>query len=121
MLYTFGWTLFLLPYQIVTGGVTGVAAVIYYGTGIPIYFSYFIINAILLVAALKILGLKFMVKTIYAIGMLSVLLALVEDVVAFRHLNRTKISRALWYTWFLSHLLMFNMNVRNPPSIPLRT
>lgn len=38
MLYTFGWTLFLLPYQIVTGGVTGVAAVIYYGTGIPIYF-----------------------------------------------------------------------------------
>ena len=56
MLYTFGWTLFLLPYQIVTGGVTGVAAVIYYGTGIPIYFSYFIINAILLVAALKILG-----------------------------------------------------------------
>lgn len=62
MLYTFGWTLFLLPYQIVTGGVTGVAAVIYYGTGIPIYFSYFIINAILLVAALKILGLKFMVK-----------------------------------------------------------
>ena len=79
MLYTFGWTLFLLPYQIVTGGVTGVAAVIYYGTGIPIYFSYFIINAILLVAALKILGLKFMVKTIYAIGMLSVLLALAQD------------------------------------------
>ncbi len=79
MLYTFGWTFFLLPYQIVTGGVTGVAAVIYYGTGIPIYFSYFIINAILLVAALKILGLKFMVKTIYAIGMLSVLLALAED------------------------------------------
>ena len=79
MLYTFGWTLFLLPYQIVTGGVTDVAAVIYYGTGIPIYFSYFIINAILLVAALKILGLKFMVKTIYAIGMLSVLLALAQD------------------------------------------
>ena len=79
MLYTFGWTLFLLPYQIVTGGVTGVAAVIYYGTGIPIFLSYFIINAILLVAALKILGLKFMVKTIYAIGMLSVLLALAQD------------------------------------------
>ena len=28
LLYTFGWTIFLLPYQIVTGGVTGIAAVI---------------------------------------------------------------------------------------------
>ncbi len=43
LLYTFGWTIFLLPYQIVTGGVTGIAAVIYYGTGIPIYLSYFLI------------------------------------------------------------------------------
>ena len=52
LLYTFGWTIFLLPYQIVTGGVTGIAAVIYYGTGIPIYLSYFLINAVLLLAAL---------------------------------------------------------------------
>ena len=57
MLYTFGFTIFLLPYQIVTGGVTGLAAVIYYGTNIPIYLSYFVINVILLALALKILGL----------------------------------------------------------------
>ena len=79
LIYTFGWTIFLLPYQIVTGGVTGIAAVIYYGTGIPIYLSYFLINAALLLAALKILGFKFMVKTIYAIIMLSVFLALAQD------------------------------------------
>ena len=79
LLYTFGWTIFLLPYQIVTGGVTGIAAVIYYGTGIPIYLSYFLINAALLLAALKILGFKFMVKTIYAIIMLSVILAVAQD------------------------------------------
>ena len=70
MLYTFGFTIFLLPYQIVTGGVTGLAAVIYYGTNIPIYLSYFVINVILLALALKILGLKFMLKTIYAILLL---------------------------------------------------
>ena len=46
MLYTFGFTIFLLPYQIVTGGVTGLAAVIYYGTGIPIYLSYFVIMVV---------------------------------------------------------------------------
>ena len=79
LLYTFGWTIFLLPYQIVTGGVTGIAAVIYYGTGIPIYLSYFLINAALLLAALKILGFKFMVKTVYAIIMLSLFLALAQD------------------------------------------
>lgn len=78
LIYTFGWTIFLLPYQIVTGGVTGIAAVIYYGTG---YLSIvvFLINAALLLAALKILGFKFMVKTIYAIIMLSVFLALAQD------------------------------------------
>ncbi len=79
LLYTFGWTIFLLPYQIVTGGVTGIAALIFYATNIPIYLSYFIINAALLVAALKILGFKFMVKTVYAILMLSLFLALAQD------------------------------------------
>ena len=79
LLYTFGFTLFLLPYQIVTGGVTGLAAVIYYGTNIPIYLSYFVINVVLLALALKVLGFKFMVKTVYAIFMLSFFLALAQD------------------------------------------
>ena len=74
LLFTFGWTVFLLPYQIVTGGVTGMAAIIYYASGIKIGYSYFIINAALLVVALKILGFRFLMKTIYAIIMLSVLL-----------------------------------------------
>ena len=80
MLYTFGWTVFLLPYKIVTGGVTGIAAIIYYASGIPISATYFIINLALLFAALKVLGLKFMVKTIYAIFMLSLLLWVAQEV-----------------------------------------
>ena len=79
MLYTFGWTVFLLPYEMVTGGVTGVAAIIFYATGIPIFISYFVINAVLLLLALRLLGLKFMVKTIYAIIMLSLLLAFAQN------------------------------------------
>lgn len=74
MLYAFAWTIFLLPYEIVTGGVTGVGAIIYYATAIPIEDSYFVINAVLLVLALKILGVKFLIKTIYAIFALSFLL-----------------------------------------------
>lgn len=74
MLYTFGWTVFLLPYEIVTGGVTGLSAIIFYATRIPIEYSYFVFNFSLLVVALKILGFKFMMKTIYAIFFLSFLL-----------------------------------------------
>ncbi|MCR5077260.1 MAG: YitT family protein [Prevotella sp.] len=74
LLYTFGWAVFLLPYQIVTGGVTGIAAIIFYATKIPISYSYFLINFALLIVGLKILGWKFMVKTVYAILALSVFL-----------------------------------------------
>ena len=74
MLYAFGWTVFLLPYQIVTGGVTGIAAIVFYASGIPIEDTYFVINVLLLVVALKILGVKFLMKTIYAIFALSFIL-----------------------------------------------
>lgn len=72
--YALGWVAFLLPYQITTGGVSGIAAIIYYATGIEIQVSYFVINAVFLGFALKILGPKFSVKTIYAIFMLTFLL-----------------------------------------------
>lgn len=74
LLYTFGWTVFLLPNEIVTGGVTGLSAIIFYATRIPIETSYFVINCALLVVALKILGWRFMAKTIYVIVALSVML-----------------------------------------------
>ncbi len=80
LLYTFGWTVFLLPYEIVTGGVTGLSAIIFYATKIPIEYSYFVINALLLAVALRILGLKFMIKTIYAILVLSVFLMIAQKI-----------------------------------------
>lgn len=74
LLYTFGWCVFLLPYEIVTGGVTGISAVIFYATRFPIENTYLFINVALLLMALKILGLKFMIKTIYAIVVLYFML-----------------------------------------------
>lgn len=69
--YSLGWTAFLIPYQITTGGTTGIAAIIYYATGFPIQWSYFIINAVLMTFAIKILGPKFSIKTTYGIFMLT--------------------------------------------------
>lgn len=76
--YSLGWAAFLLPYQITTGGTTGIGAIIYYATGFPIQWSYFIINAVLMTFAIKILGPKFSIKTTYAIFVLTFLLWLFQ-------------------------------------------
>lgn len=73
-LYALGWTAFLLPYGIVSGGLTGVCAIIYYVTGIEMQVSYLVFNAFLLLAAVKILGLRFCLKTIYGVLALTFLL-----------------------------------------------
>lgn len=78
--YAFGWAAFMLPYQITTGGVTGIAAIIYYATGIEIQISYLIINSVLLAVALKILGPKFSIKTIYAILVLTFFLWFFQNI-----------------------------------------
>ena len=63
-IYALGFTAFILPYQITTGGLSGVSAIIYYATGFPVQYTYFLVNAALLIAAIKILGFRFCLKTI---------------------------------------------------------
>ena len=77
--YALAWSCFLLPYQITTGGLTGVSALIYYATGIEIQVSYFFINSFFLLFALKILGFKFCIKTIYAVFVLTFFLWLFQQ------------------------------------------
>jgi uncharacterized membrane-anchored protein YitT (DUF2179 family) len=70
-LYALGVTVFMLPYSLTTGGVAGVSSIIYWAMGIPVQFTYFGINAVLLVIALRVLGMKFCVKTIFAVLVLT--------------------------------------------------
>lgn len=79
-LYAISFTVFLMPYQIVAGGVTGLSAIIYYITGFHLENTYVIINGLLLIVALKILGVKFLVKTIFAIFTLYFLLMFVQEI-----------------------------------------
>ena len=81
MLYTFAFTVFLLPYEIVTGGIAGIGAVVFYATKFPVQYTFFIINAVLIVAALKILGWRFLMKTIYATFMLTFLLEVAQEAI----------------------------------------
>ena len=76
LLYAIGWVGFLLPNEITTGGVTGISALIYYGTKIPISVSYFTINVLLLLAAVKVLGLQFCIRTIFSVIVCSAFLSI---------------------------------------------
>jgi uncharacterized membrane-anchored protein YitT (DUF2179 family) len=75
VLYALGWTGFLLPNEIITGGVTGIAALISFSVHIPVSIPYFCINAVLLIFSIKILGFKFSIKTIINVLILTFLLS----------------------------------------------
>lgn len=72
--YVLAWAVFIIPHQLVGGGVTGISAVIQYCTGFNVSYSFFIINGVLLLIALKVLGPSFGVKTVYAMVVTTLLL-----------------------------------------------
>lgn len=72
--YAVGVTIFMLPYGITSGGVAGVSLIVFYATGIEVQVTYLFINATLLVFAIKILGWKFCIRTIYGVSMLTFLM-----------------------------------------------
>ena len=80
--YCIGFCTFMLPYEFTPGGMTGVSAIIFYATGFPTQYSYFIINAILLAIGLKILGFKFFAKTIYATLNITFFLGIIQGVIS---------------------------------------
>lgn len=85
--YCIGWSIFLLPNNITTGGVPGIASILEWSPlHIPAQTSYFVINAGLLLMAFKILGWKFCVKTVYAVVVLTVSLAVTRDYTTQMHL-----------------------------------
>ena len=74
LIYVGGWSIFLIPNNLVGGGVSGISSMIQYATNgaIQMGYSYFVLNAILIVAAVLILGMGFGAKTLYAIILASV-------------------------------------------------
>jgi len=81
IIYAVGWTGFLLPNQITTGGVTGVAALVYFGTKFPVGVTYLGINAVLLLFSIKIFGFKFSFKTILSVLILTFLLSVFQLII----------------------------------------
>ena len=78
ILYGIGWTVFLLPNDITTGGVPGIASIVYFATGFPVQYTYFSINLVLLLLSIRILGWKFSIKTVFAVFTLTFFLSVIQ-------------------------------------------
>ena len=87
LIYVGGWSLFLIPNNLIGGGVSGVSSMIQYATGIQMGYSYFAINIILLVLAFFIIGMGFGAKTIYAIILASIGLRVLPGLIPVEIVN----------------------------------
>lgn len=66
IIYAVGFTCFMLPYEITSGGVSGISGLIYYSTGFNAAFSYLIINVFLMLIAWKTMGWQYCLRTLFA-------------------------------------------------------
>ena len=87
-MYAFAWSAFLIPSQIIGGGVSGVSSIIFFVTGekIPVGITSLVINIILFLIALKVLGAKFGLNTIYGILVSSGFFILLQQVIEIQNL-----------------------------------
>ncbi|MBP1618064.1 MAG: ypjC [Bacteroidetes bacterium] len=81
LLYAVGLVGFIKPVGIVTGGLAGVGLLVEYATGgsVPLQATYFVVNCLLLLFSVRILGIKFLVKTIFSVIILTLLISLCQS------------------------------------------
>ena len=75
-LYALGFSAFILPEKVVTGGVVGLASLARYAFGWNVAVVNYVINIILLVIAYRIVGKQFVVRTIFGATIASAFIAL---------------------------------------------
>ena len=83
-IFAFAWEGFMIPNGMSAGGMMGLCTIIQYATGglIQAQYSYFVINAILLIIAVLAMGIGFGFKTVYCIIMTSVAMGIIETIPA---------------------------------------
>ena len=69
---------FLTPNKIVGGGASGISTILYHTLHIQPGVSFFLLNVLFLLAGLKVLGKKFVSKTLIGISLITQILQLVS-------------------------------------------
>lgn len=83
LLFVLGWSIFLLPNNLIGGGVSGIASIAQYATGGAVKSGtvYFLVNIVLLIVAFFTLGKSFSGKTIYAVVITSIGLNVFQSII----------------------------------------
>jgi len=100
-----GWTIFLLPNNLIGGGGSGFASIVYYATGIQMGATYFVLNILLLLIGTKILGTGFGGKTIYAIFMTAIMLGLMPKLIPADFIHEFALSNGKLICTFLGGII----------------
>lgn len=81
-LYALAFTAFILPHEIVIGGVSGVGTLVYFGTRgtIPVAVTQYVLNLLLLGMAFRIVGKTFVIRTIFGATFASLFVGILENV-----------------------------------------
>lgn len=79
-LSSFGFTAFILPHKVVMGGLTGIGTLVYFASdgNIPVAITQYACNLVLLSIALKIVGKKFVLRTVFGATIFSLFIGLME-------------------------------------------
>ncbi len=75
-IYAFGFASFILPHEVVIGGLAGLSTILYFTLGIPIAIGNYACNLILLAIAFKVVGKQFVVATIFGATMISLMMGI---------------------------------------------
>lgn len=94
IVYTFSISTFIVPNNLVGGGVAGISAIVFYATQghVSMGLTYIVINAVLILLALKIIGFSFGGKTIYAVALISVLLDVMPHIIPQTFIQELSLS-----------------------------
>ena len=81
-LYGVGFTAFILPHEIVIGGLSGVGTLVYFATDgvIPVAATQYACNLILLGLAFRLVGRRFVLRTIFGATVISIAIGIFEAV-----------------------------------------
>jgi len=78
LMYSFGYTAFVLPEEVVMGGVAGISALLFYAFGLPAGASIWVLNVLMLVIAFRALTKQFTIRTIIGVSIMSVFVGLLQ-------------------------------------------
>ncbi len=81
LLYAIAFSAFILPHEIVMGGMTGFATLIYFATGkaVPVAVTIYVGNLFLLAIAYRIVGKQFVMRTIFGSTIVALSIGVFEN------------------------------------------